>query len=190
MWSHFNLLSCKQQRDEEMWLKTQMKKVISLARKWALLYKKLKEKIWSLTVQCKAIATLVIIAGMLDTGENIWLNPSLLTKLGRTHSFLSKWVISPFKKTFACGPTLREPFVRGYLHGSRQTDFRTTQILEGWTTYHLVKTCKVVVRLTVNCLSTEAFLAKSGWVSFYSFYCEAGKHETHLPPMCSYLSLH
>ena len=66
-----------------------MKKVISLARKWALLYKKLKEKIWSLTVQCKAIATLVIIAGMLDTGENIWLNPSLLTKLGRTHSFLS-----------------------------------------------------------------------------------------------------
>ena len=66
VWSHFNLLSCKQQRDEEMWLNTQMKKVISMARKWALLYKRLKEKIWSLTVQCKAIATLVIIAGMLE----------------------------------------------------------------------------------------------------------------------------
>ena len=88
VWSHFNLLSWKQQRDEEMWLKIQMKKVISMVRKWALLYNyyKLKEKIWSLTVQCKAIATLVIIAGMLGTRENIWLNPSLLTKLGRTHS--------------------------------------------------------------------------------------------------------
>ena len=26
------------------------------------------------------------------------------------------------KKTFACGPALREPFVRGYLHGSRQKE--------------------------------------------------------------------
>ena len=91
--NHFNLLSCKQQRDWRMWLKTQMKKVISMVRKWALLYMKLKEKMWSLTVQCKAIATLFII-------ENIWLNPSLLTKLGRTHSFLSKWVISRLKKNF------------------------------------------------------------------------------------------
>ena len=138
VWSHFNLLSCKQQRDGKMWLKTQMKKVISMVRKWALLYLKLKVKMWSFTVQCKAIATMVIIAGILDSSENIWLNPSLLTKLGRTHSFLSKWVISSFKKTFACGLTLREPFVRGYLCGSRQKDFRTTQILEGGTTYHLV----------------------------------------------------
>ena len=113
VWSHFNLLSCKQQRDGKMWLKTQMKKVISMVRKWALLYMKLKEKMWSLTVQCKAIATLFII-------ENIWLNPSLLTKLGRTHSFLSKWVISPLKKkTFACGPT-KKIFVRDYLHGGRK----------------------------------------------------------------------
>ena len=93
VWSHFNLMSCEQQRDGKMWLKTQMKKVISMVRKWALLYMKLKVKMWSLTVQCKAIATLVII-------ENIWLNPSLLTKLGRTHSFLSKWVISRLKKNF------------------------------------------------------------------------------------------
>ena len=93
VWSHFNLMSCKQQRDGKMWLKTQMKKVITMVRKWALLYMKLKEKMWSLTVQCKAIATLFII-------ENIWLNPSLLTKLGRTHSFLSKWVISRLKKNF------------------------------------------------------------------------------------------
>ena len=35
---HFNLLSYKQQRDGEMWLKTQMKKVISMIRKWAILY--------------------------------------------------------------------------------------------------------------------------------------------------------
>ena len=92
VWSPFNLLSCKQQRDGEMWLKTQMKKVISMVRKRALLYLKLKVKIWSLTVQSKAITTLVIIAGMLDSSENIWLNPSLLTKLGRTHSFLIKQV--------------------------------------------------------------------------------------------------
>ena len=122
VWSHFNLMSCEQQRDGKMWLKTQMKKVISMVRKWALLYMKLKVKMWSLAVQCKAIATLVIIAGMLDTSENIWLNSSLLTKLGRTHSFLSKWVISPLKKSFACGPTLREHFVRTtmYLHGGRK----------------------------------------------------------------------
>ena len=93
VWSHFNLMSCKQQRDGKMWLKTQMKKVISMVRKWALLYMKLKEEMWSLTEQFKAIATLFII-------ENIWLNPSLLTKLGRTHSFLSKWVISRLKKHF------------------------------------------------------------------------------------------
>ena len=91
VWSQFNSLSCKQQRDREMWLKAQMKKVISMVRKWALLYMKLKVKMWSLTVQCKVIATLVII-------ENIWLKPSFLTKLGRTHSLLSKWVISSFKK--------------------------------------------------------------------------------------------
>ena len=110
VWSHFNLMSCKQQRDGKMWLKTQMKKVITMVRKWALLHMKLKEKIWSLTVQCKAIATLVIIAGTLDASENIWLNPSLLTKLGRT------------QKTFACGPTLTQPFVRAtmYLHGGRK----------------------------------------------------------------------
>ena len=122
VWSPFNLLSCKQQRDREMWLKTQMKKVISMVRIRALLYLKLKVKMWSLTVQCKVIATLVIIAGTLDSNENTWLNPSLLTKLGRTHSFLSKWVISPLKKTFACGPTLREPFVRAtmYLHRARK----------------------------------------------------------------------
>ena len=89
VWSHFNLLSCKQQRDGRMWLKTQRKKVISMVRKWALLYLMLKVKMWSFTVQCKAIATMVIIAGILDTSENIWLNPSLLTKLGRTHSLLS-----------------------------------------------------------------------------------------------------
>ena len=31
---------------------------------------KLKMKMWSLTVQCKAIATLVIIAQMLDSNDN------------------------------------------------------------------------------------------------------------------------
>ena len=68
MWSHLNLISCKQQREGEMLLKTQMKKVISMAKKWALLYMKLKMKIWSLTVQVyKVIATLVIITGTLDT---------------------------------------------------------------------------------------------------------------------------
>ena len=93
VWSHFNLWSCKQQRDREMWLKTQIKKVISMVRKRALLYLKLKMKMWSLTAQCKAVATLVIIAGLVDTSENIWLNPySLLTKLGRTHSVLIKQV--------------------------------------------------------------------------------------------------
>ena len=110
VWSHFNLLSCKQQRDGRMWLKTQRKKVISMVRKWALLYLMLKVKMWSFTVQCKAIATMVIIAGILDTSENIWLNPSLLTKLGRTHSFLSKWVISSFKKNFCMWTNLKRTF--------------------------------------------------------------------------------
>ena len=74
-------------------------------------------------------------------------------------------MISPCKKTFARGPTLREIFiVRAtiYVFTWRQKDFRTRQILEGGITFHLVNTCKVVVRLTVNCLLTEAFLAKSG----------------------------
>ena len=31
--SHFDLMSCKQQREGETWLKTQMKKVISMVRK-------------------------------------------------------------------------------------------------------------------------------------------------------------
>ena len=50
----------------------------------------------------------------------------------------------------------------------RQKDYRTRQILEVRVTCHLVNTYRVVVRLTVNCLSTEAFLAKSGSL-FYSF---------------------
>ena len=90
-----------------------------------------------------------------------WTHPSLQSWEELTVFQASEWLVL-YKKTFACGPTLRERFVRGYLRGSRQKDFRTTQILEGGTTYHLVKTCKVVVRLTVNCLSTQAFLAKSG----------------------------
>ena len=32
-------------------------------------------------------------------------------------------------------------------------------------------------------------IAQSGSL-FLLFYCEAGKHEAHLPPMSSYLSLH
>ena len=44
---------------------------------------KIKMKMWSPTVQCKVIATLVIITGTLDTSENIWLNPSLRHKVGK-----------------------------------------------------------------------------------------------------------
>ena len=83
VWSHFNLWSCKQQRDREMWLKTQIKKVISMVRKRALLYLKLKVKMWSLTVQCKAIATLVIIAGMLDTSEKHLAEPIPSNNVGK-----------------------------------------------------------------------------------------------------------
>ena len=83
VWSPFNLLSCKQQRDGKMWLKTQIKKVMSMVRKRALLYLKLKVKMWSLTVQCKAIATLVIIAGMLDTSEKHLAEPIPPHKVGK-----------------------------------------------------------------------------------------------------------
>ena len=98
-----------------------MKKVISVARKLALLYMKIKIKMWSPTVQCKVIATLVIITGTLDTSENIWLNPSLRHKVGKNPLiFKQVSAYSLKKKTFACGPALREPFVRGYLHGGRK----------------------------------------------------------------------
>ena len=61
-----------------------------MVRKWALLYMKLKVKMWSLTVQCKNfIATLVIIAGMLDTSEKHLAEP--------IPSFLTKWVISSLR---------------------------------------------------------------------------------------------
>ena len=55
-----------------------------MVRKWALLYMKLKVKMWSLTVQCKNfIATLVIIAGMLDTSEKHLAEPIPSNNVGK-----------------------------------------------------------------------------------------------------------
>ena len=78
-------------------------------------------------------------------------------------------MISPLKKNFTCGPTLREPFVRGYLHEGRKI-LEPERSEKGEQLYHLVNTCKVVVKLTVNSAFQQRLsLAKSGWVSFSHF---------------------
>ena len=69
-------------------------------------------------------------------------------------------MISPFKKTFARGPTLRETFiVRAtiYVFTWRQKDFRTRQILEGGITCHL-QGLQILLMSGVGVTSTSQML--------------------------------
>ena len=66
---------------------------------------KLKVKMWSLAVQCKAIATLVIIAGMLDTSDLAELIPP--HKVGKNPLIFKQVSDKSFKKIFCMWTNLK-----------------------------------------------------------------------------------